>query len=442
MGEPPMYTSTVPVEQPLRDHALVRRFRLRVVDGEDRKAIFSPQAERTVIGTHASADFVLRDQTVSRLHCELTLGTGGVRVRDLGSRNGTLIAGLSIADAQLASPATLELGHTRIKLDWPDDHLRIPLSTRDSFGGLSGTSRPMRVLYAQLERAAQSDATVLLLGETGTGKDLAAHALHDEGPRRDRPWVVVDCGAIAPGLLESELFGHEKGAFTGATRGHVGAFERAHGGTLFLDEIGELSPELQPKFLRALEARRITPVGANTPIDVDVRIIAATHRGLRAEVNSGRFRSDLYYRLAVLPIHLPSLRQRFDDLPVLVDDLLRQLGAARSPAAEQLCSPESLSRLADHPWPGNVRELRNYVERSVLFRTAVGLEERFVASEVPPVDTSVTIREGRERCVLAFERRYLEVLMREHHDNVAAAARTAGVDRVHMHRLLAKVGLR
>jgi DNA-binding NtrC family response regulator len=442
VAQPPEYTSTVPVEQPVRDHALVRRFRLRVVDGEDRKATFTPLAERTVIGTHASADFVLRDQTVSRFHCELSLGNGGVRVRDLDSRNGTLIAGLSIADAHLSGPATLELGHTRVKLEWPDDHLRVPLSLRDSFGGLSGTSRPMRVLYALLERAAQSDATVLLLGETGTGKDLAAHALHDEGSRRDRPWVVVDCGAIAPGLLESELFGHEKGAFTGATQAHVGAFERAHGGTLFLDEIGELSPELQPKFLRALETRRITRVGANLPIDVDVRIIAATHRGLRGEVNHGRFRSDLYYRLAVLPIHLPSLRQRLDDLPVLVADFLRQLGATRSAAAEQLCTAESLARLADHPWPGNVRELRNYVERSVLFRAAAGLEDRFVASEALPVDLSVPLREGRERCVLAFERRYLEVLMQAHQDNVAAAARAAGVDRVHMHRLLAKVGLR
>ncbi len=440
--EPPAYTSTVPVEQPSRDHALVRRFRLRVVDGEDRKATFIPSAERTVIGTHASADFVLRDQTVSRFHCELTLGDGGVRVRDLDSRNGTRIAGLSIVDAHLSGPATLELGHTRVKIEWPDDHLRIPLSARERFGALSGTSRPMRALYALLERAAQSDATVLLQGETGTGKDLAAHALHDEGRRRDRPWVVIDCGAIAPALLESELFGHDKGAFTGATHAHAGAFERAHGGTLFLDEIGELSPELQPKFLRALESRRITRVGADTPIDVDVRIIAATHRGLRGDVNTGRFRADLYYRLAVLPIYLPSLRQRLDDLPLLVDDFLRQLGAARSPAAEHLRSPESLARLADHPWPGNVRELRNYVERSVLFRAAAGLEDRVVTSEAPPVDTSVPIREARERCVLAFERRYLEALMRAHQDNVAAAARAAGIDRVHMHRLLAKVGLR
>jgi two-component system, NtrC family, response regulator GlrR len=438
----PDYTSTVPVEQGGRDHALVRRFRLRVVDGDDRKATFTPSAERTVIGTHASADFVLRDQTVSRFHCELSLGDGGVRVRDLDSRNGTRIAGVSIVEAHLSDPATLELGHTRVKIEWPDDHLRIPLSTRDRFGGLSGTSRAMRALYALLERAAASDATVLLQGETGTGKDLAAHALHDEGRRRDRPWVVVDCGAIAPALLESELFGHEKGAFTGAMRSHAGAFERAHGGTLFLDEVGELSGELQPKFLRALESRRIMRVGSNTPIDVDVRIIAATHRGLRGDVNTGRFRADLYYRLAVLPIELPSLRQRLDDLPVLVDDMLHQLGAARSPAAERLRSPESLARLSAHPWPGNAHELRNYVERSVLFRAEAGLEDRFVASDASPVDTSVPIRQAREQCVLAFERRYLEALLRTHHDNVAAAARAAGIDRVHMHRLLAKVGLR
>ena len=221
---PPAYTSTVPVDQPGREHALVRRFRLRVVDGDDRKATFTPGAERTVIGTHASADFVLSDQTVSRFHCELTLVDGGVRVRDLESRNRTRISGVSIFDAYLTGPATLELGHTHVKIEWLDDHLRIPLSASDRFGGLSGGSRVMRALYARLERAAESDATVLLQGETGTGKDLAAHALHDESPRRDGPWVVIDCGAIAPALLESELFGHEKGAFTGAVQAHAGAF--------------------------------------------------------------------------------------------------------------------------------------------------------------------------------------------------------------------------
>jgi len=437
-----MYTSTLPVEQQGGEHALVRRFRLRVIEGEDRKATFTPSGERTVIGTHASADFVLRDQTVSRFHCELSLSDSGVRVRDLDSRNGTRIGAISITDAHLTGPAVLELGHTRVKIEWPDDHVRIPLSARDRFGGLSGTSRAMRALYALLERAAQSDATVLLHGETGTGKDLAAHALHDEGLRRDGPWIVIDCGAIAPALLESELFGHEKGAFTGAVQAHAGAFERAHGGTLFLDEIGELAPELQPKFLRALEARRIVRVGGSTPIDVDVRVIAATHRSLRGDVNNGRFRADLYYRLAVLPIELPPLRQRLDDLPVLVDDLLRELDAERSAAGEQLRSADSLKRLAVHLWPGNVRELRNYVERAVLFRASAALEDRAVAVDAAPVDASLPIREARERCVLAFERRYLEALMRAHRDNVAAAARAAGVDRVHLHRLLAKVGLR
>ena len=436
--------STVRVDHHGGEHALVRRFRLRVIAGEDRKATFTPAGERTVIGTHASADFVLRDQTVSRFHCELSLVDGGVRVRDLESRNGTRIGGISIVDAHLSEQATLELGHARIRIEWIGEHLRVPLSSRDRFGGLSGTSRPMRALYASLERAAQSDATVLVQGETGTGKDLAAHALHDEGRRQAGPFIVLDCGAVSPALLESELFGHEKGAFTGAHQAHAGAFERAHGGTLFLDEIGELSLELQPKFLRALEARRISRVGGRAPIDVDVRIIAATHRSLRSDVNTGRFRPDLYYRLAVVPIDVPPLRQRIEDLPLLVDDILRDLRAERSAAAGLLRSPETLARLSAHPWPGNVRELRNYVERFVLMQAEASLEERAIPNSdgASAIDTSLPIREARELCVRAFERRYLEQLMQTHQNNVAAAARAAGVDRVHMHRLLAKVGLR
>jgi len=292
-----------------------------------------------------------------------------------------------------------------------------------------------------LESAARSDATVLLHGETGTGKDLAASAVHDESERRDGPFVVVDCGAIAPALVDSELFGHERGAFTGADRLRIGAFESAGGGTLFLDEIGDLDLALQPKLLRALEQREIVRVGAVEPRAVDVRIIAATNRDLRAEVNAGRFRSDLYYRLSVIEIVMPPLRERADDVPVIVDELLAANGTAESAAAAALRRPEALARLCGYTWPGNVRELRNYVERCCAID---GEAELSAAGQpaAPAIDVRQPLRLVRERSVRAVERAYLEALLAAHGGNVSAAARAAGVARVHMHRLLSRYGIR
>ncbi|MGE5186490.1 MAG: sigma 54-interacting transcriptional regulator, partial [Acidobacteriota bacterium] len=265
-----MASETVSIASDAGTHAIAQ-FRLRVVAGSGAGTTFESRGERTVIGSHESADLVLADPTVSRFHCELIVHAGGVDVNDLGSRNGTLVNGVSVVAAHLAPGAVLTLGHTQVRFETSDSVVRLPVSARDRFGLLVGRSRAMATLFASLERAAGCDFTVLLQGETGTGKDAAAESIHQEGARRDRPFVVVDCGSIPPNLIESELFGHERGAFTGADATRPGAIEAADTGTLFLDEIGELPLDMQPKLLRVLENREIRRVGGQKTLPVEVR---------------------------------------------------------------------------------------------------------------------------------------------------------------------------
>jgi two-component system response regulator GlrR len=331
-----------------------------------------------------------------------------------------------------------------LRFDFSSESNKLPLSEHTRFGSLVGTSVAMRGCFALLERAATRDVTVLLEGETGTGKSQAAQALHQASARRDKPFLVVDCGAIPSNLLESELFGHEKGAFTGAVGRREGAFEEAQGGTIFLDEIGELPAELQPKLLRVLESREIRRVGSNTWQPVDVRLIAATHRDLRAEVNAGRFRSDLFFRLAVLRIPMPSLRQRPEDLPLMVEQILSSLRADPERTGA-LRTPEFIARLQHAAWPGNVRELRNYLERCLVFEEVLAISEE--EKEVRPsgaleVDPSQPYAEQRRLFTDDFERRYLRALLERHQGKVALAATAAGVDRVHLYRLLRRHGIK
>jgi two-component system response regulator GlrR len=308
----------------------------------------------------------------------------------------------------------------------------------------------MRKLCALLERAAASDATVLIGGETGTGKEVTAVAIHEHSVRQAGPFVVVDCGAIPSQLLESELFGYERGAFTGAVAARMGALEAANGGTVFLDEIGELSLDMQPKVLRALEGRVVKRVGSNTYTPIDVRVIAATNRNLREEVAARRFREDLYYRLAVLEIRLPPLRERREDFSVLVDDVLAQLGIHDYEVAEPLRAPEFVEMLARYRWPGNVRQLRNYVERRIALGESIappGLETPIPPAPGqdgagPKVDLDQPIRVSREAWNNVFESRYVAGLLARHDNNITAAARAAGINRVHFYRLLWKHGLR
>jgi transcriptional regulator with GAF, ATPase, and Fis domain len=421
----------------LPTHALVRECRLTVVDAGD-GAVHPLRGERTVVGAHPSADVEIADAAMSKFHCEIRIADGTPMVRDLGSTNGTFVDGVPVIEAPLRSGATLTLGRTRLRFDVGPRNIEIPLSQHDRFGRLLGRSVPMRAAFAQLERAAQSDATVLLQGETGTGKDLAAESIHQASARREAPFIVVDCAALPPSLLEDELFGHERGAFTGADSVRVGAFEAAAGGTVFLDEIGELALDLQPKLLRVLERREVQRLGATRRLPVDVRILCATNRNLKAEVNARRFRSDLYFRVAVLVVTLPPLRERTSDVPLLVDGILGDLGARDLPAAAGLRSGELLPELMRHGWPGNVRELRNYVE-SLLVHAE---HAPSAPPDEPAIDVSQPLRAVRDRWIRWVERRYLERLLAEHGNNVSAAARAAGIDRVHLHRLLSRAGLR
>jgi len=422
--------------------AVVRECRLTAVDGEHEAAPFLFAAERMVIGADPKADLVIADPAMSRFHCEIRITDGAAVVRDLGSRNGTLVDRVPVIEAPLRDGALLALGRTQLRFNIGTRHVEIPLSPRERFGRLIGRSLPMRAMFAVLEAIAASPSTVLLQGESGTGKDLAAESLHHESPRRDGPFVVVDCGAIPANLLEAELFGFEAGAFTGATAQRIGAFEAATGGTLMLDEIGELALDLQPKLLRAIERHEIQRIGGTQRIAVDVRIIAATNRNLKAEVNARRFRPDLYFRLAVVVVTLPPLRDRAPDLPLLVDAILDDLAPGDSAMARALRGGELLPELLRHAWPGNIRELRNYIEACLVRQEHQEHATAPATAAEPTIDVAQPLRVVRERWLRHVERRYLEQLLVIHGNNVSAAARAAGIDRVHLHRLLARVGLR
>jgi two-component system, NtrC family, response regulator GlrR len=428
---------------------LVQSVRLTVIAGPDRGLSCELPDERLVVGTHRGAGLVLKDDTVSRFHCELVREDRKLVLRDLGSRNGTTVDGVTVREALLRPGSAIGVGATALRVDTGPDSVRVPLTANPGFGDMVGTSLSMRRVFAQLERAAASDATILLLGDTGTGKEAAAEAVHRASKRADQPFVAIDCGAIPAELLESELFGHERGAFTGAVRARTGAFRSASGGTVFLDEIGELPRDLQPKLLRALAQRTVKPVGAEEYVDVDVRVVAATNRDLRSEVNADRFRGDLYYRLAVIEIHLPPLRDRLDDLPGLVARLLDELPGSGTDKA-RLLSPASLAGMRAHAWPGNVRELRNVLERTLALGGALEQPPPAAAAASPPpvaegdvpVDLARPFREARDAWTARFERAYLAALLAEHQGNIRGAARAAGIDRVHLYRLLDKYDLR
>jgi DNA-binding NtrC family response regulator len=418
---------------------VLRRFRLGVIGGAAQGQSATSSGDRLSIGSHPSNDLALEDPAVSGFHCEVQVDTRGPWLVDMGSRNGTVLDGVTIGRGALRDGSTIQLGRTTLRFEFGTDHQALPISTRTQMGGLVGVSAAMRTAFALLERAAASDATILIEGETGTGKEGAAEALVGEGARREKPFLVVDCGAIPASLLESELFGHEKGAFTGANERRAGVFEAADGGTVLLDEIGELPLELQPKLLRVLERKQIRPVGAPQHKTVDVRVLAATHRDLRALVNEGGFRSDLYYRLAVLRIRLPPLRSRPEDIPLLVKHLLGALGADPAVTAAIL-APESIARLQRAAWPGNVRELSNHLQRRLVLDAPLDQDEP-VHGDLT-VQTSLPYAEAKRRLLDAFERRYLDAVIARHGGNIAQAARAAGMDRVYVYKLLQRHGVR
>jgi len=406
-----------------------------VVSGPDagRELELSPGTHS--VGTQPSCALVLTDTSVSRVHLWFEASPTQVVVHDQGSKNGSYCRGIRFEKADARAGMQIRIGRTELLLV-PTQLRRsgVGLSSAGRFGALIGSSVPMRHAFALLERAAPTDIPILVTGETGTGKEECARAIHDASARAQKPFVVCDLSCVAPSLFESELFGHERGAFTGAVSSRPGVFERANGGTLFLDELGAVPLELQPRLLRAVENSEVKRLGANKPVQVDVRIVAATHLSLEDEMAAKRFRADLYHRFAVVKVELPPLRARLEDLPGLCDAILKTMGCDRS-----VLPPDGLSLLAGYSWPGNVRELRNVLERVVNVGPETLLErfaeQRAAAAERGP------FKEARQRVVDAFEREYLVDLMKRNGDNVTHAAKAAGIDRVSLYRLLKKHAL-
>jgi two-component system, NtrC family, response regulator GlrR len=417
----------------------VPRLDIVAVDAKG-KAIRHPLGlSPVVVGKDAEADIQLDDPKVSRRHCSFTLSERGIVLRDFGSKNGTFIAGAQIVEAVLLPNAEVAVGSARLSVRVAGAASEVALSSSPRFGDALGTTLVMRALFAQLERAAPTGETILLFGESGTGKELLARGVHDTSSRRDGPFVVFDCSAVPSELVEAELFGSVRGAFTGAVADRAGVLEQSDGGTLFLDEIGELPVHLQPKLLRALEGRQFRPVGSNAWKTFDARILAATHRDLHAEVRAGRFREDLYFRVAVLNVEIPPLRERRGDIDLLVETFLRKLDPPRS--LDDL-PPGAMSMLRAHDWPGNIRELRNTIARLVVFPHLGREALDAIGAKPDQLPLHLSLREAREQVILEFEQAYLVAKLREHSGNVSRAAEAMGVSRQFVHRLMSRYGIR
>ena len=453
----------------------LRRCILQVADDPSQEWTFDKEEIR--IGSMDDNDIVLSDDTVSRYHCRIIQDDTSYILIDNTSTNGTFINKVRVREAFLKPGCTIGVGQSQLRFNAREEEVQIVPSRADRCGGLIGGNPKMREIYSIIEKIAPTATTVVIDGETGTGKEVVAQAIHSLSPRSRNELVVFDCGAVPPKLIESELFGHEKGSFTGAVMSREGLFEMADGGTLFLDELGELPLDLQPKLLRALEQREVRRVGGAKSQKVDVRIIAATNRNLEDEVRAGRFRQDLFYRLSVVRLHLPSLHARADDIPVLVQHFLDTGAYNRNPNGTQrvrAISKDAMTALQTYPWPGNVRELVNVVERAVSFcergtidasdlpdyiRTAKAAPKdaaaptirrassvpaaASLAAQPPPTPeellaVGITFKDAKERWVTTFERDYILQMLRRNNGNISHAARHADIDRKYFRKLMKK----
>jgi DNA-binding NtrC family response regulator len=417
-------------------------FELSVSQGPDagQRIVVDGSQARLLLGSGPVADVRLSDRMVSRRHAAIDVRGDSLRIVDLGSRNGTRVNGVVVADASLFGGERIEVGDTVLEVHRSERGTPITMSTAMRFGHVIGASLEMRRLYPLCERLAVSEIPVIIEGETGTGKEALAESFHEQGPLKKRPFVVFDCTAVPPNLLESELFGHERGAFTGAIASRKGVFEQAHGGTLFIDEIGELDLPLQAKLLRAIERSEIRPVGSNQTMRVEVRILAATRRDLDREVQAGRFRDDLFHRLAVARIELPPLRDRKGDVPILVRHFVEQMGAP----ADAIPS-DVVARWDDSAWPGNVRELRNAVARYLALGELGRMEHSTGGSGTDSdaftevLELDLPLSEARDRVIQIFEERYIARALIRTGGNVTHAARAAGVGRRYFQTLKSRV---
>ncbi len=464
----------------LADRAPTLHLRRCILQGvDDPTQEWSFDKEEIRIGSMEDNDVVLADDTVSRYHCRIVQEDTGYVLVDQRSTNGTFVNKVRVREAYLKPGCIVSVGQSQVRFNAREEEVQIVPSRNDRCGGLIGGNSRMREIYSIIEKIAPTATTVVIDGETGTGKEVVAQAIHSLSPRSRNELVVFDCGAVPPNLIESELFGHEKGSFTGAMMTRTGLFEQADGGTLFLDELGELPIDLQPKLLRALEQREVRRVGAVKANKIDVRIIAATNRNLEDEVKAGRFRQDLFYRLSVVRLHLPALRERADDIPLLVTHFLEHAQYNRNPNGTKRArevSREAMTLLQNYSWSGNVRELVNTIERACSFcesgtidvadlpdyvrmskpsqrelpRRAttipqanaplVSMNPNAPAPSPPPelMGEGVTFKDAKERWVASFERDYILQLLRRNTGNISHAARAADIDRKYFRKLMKK----
>jgi len=429
------------------DSSLVR-LTAAVIEGPDLGLAFPLLDEPLSIGKGEDCDVVLTDRAVSKKHLELRMDGGAVRIRDLDSTNGTFIGATRIVESLIPGGTVVKIGRTRLHLRSDESSRVLSPSTSDHFGELWGQSVAMRQVFAILERAATRDVTILLDGESGTGKESAARSVHQLSGRASGPFVVLDCSAVSPDLIESQLFGHRRGAFTGAMQDSPGVFELASEGTLFLDELDRLPSDLQTKLLRLLDDGQITRLGEETPRTIDVRLIAACGRSPEEIVGGGEFRRELYDRLSVVRVTLPALRDRLDDLPVLVERLLPEVGGKDIAVVEGA----NLARLRKHSWQGNIRELRTVLERAILLAESGTREfdelplrlSHVLRRNEPPssnpgigeVHLRLPYKEARERALNAFERTYLEAALARNGANLSRTARDIGLTRHYLRKLL------
>jgi DNA-binding NtrC family response regulator len=426
-------------------------FALSVAEGPDAGARFDldpNHPSRILVGKSEACDVRLSDPSVSRRHLALEVRGRRLHVSDLGSTNGTVADGIALLEGYLTGGELLRIGSTALRVERGEAATRAPLAPATGFGRLLGASEAMRRLYPMCQRLAESTVPLVIEGETGTGKEQLAEAIHEQGPRAAEPFVIFDCTAVAANIIESELFGHVRGAFTGAVADRRGVFARAHGGTLLIDEIGDLPLELQPKLLRAIERRQVTRVGGDLPEVVDVRLVVATRRNLDREVQLGRFRDDLFHRLAVARVELPPLRVRRGDVTLLARHFWQGLGGNLRDLPQDV-----VRRWEDDEWPGNVRQLRNAVQRMY----ALGDFPEVASASAPegsraPRDSSehgdwlgallaldLSFGEMRDRVLLVAEERYLARLLEAHGGDTARAAAAAGMSRRTLQRIAARV---
>jgi len=428
----------------------VHRAKLLMISGPRQGNEVLLTKDLLTIGSGPHNDLVLDDTTVSRRHCEIQLTPEGYLIRDLGSTNGTWVQGVRVTEAFLDQGTEFQLGKTRFVFCPLQEAAEFRISKSETFGRMIGPSFLMRRVFHLAETYAPTEATILIEGETGTGKEVLAEEIHNHSPRKDKPFVVIDCATLSRELVESELFGHTRGAFTGATTDRIGVFEHAHGGTVFLDEVGDLPPDLQPKLLRVLEKKEIRRVGSNVVRPIDVRIISATNRKLENEVNAGRFREDLLYRLSVVRIEIPPLKKRKEDLRPLTVQFLREFRGE-----DVLKDVENLDRAVEafknYDWPGNVRELRNLVEMAVYserrpldLASFLYISRQKTHEELARSDhiAERPFKEAKGELISEFETAYIREMLRKHGGNISKAARDAGIERAYLQRLIKKYGLK